>query len=338
MKKIPVIVLLSFSLLNVHSQTGGDNIYEFLNLSPNAYSVALGAYNLTLHNNDPAMASVNPALGNKLAGGNLALNYVNYLAGINYGTIMYTHSTDSSGIFTGGINYLNYGRFDRTDDSGNQNGRFSAAEYAFNLVYTREIDSLFSAGINIKPVLSQLESYISLGISFDIGAAYKSRDGRMTAGIAARNIGFQIIRYNESGESLPFEIMAGISTKLKHAPFRFSLTGRHLEKYNLIYDYIGEEKYDYTYIEKIAENIMRHFIFGVEIIPSDNFFAAAGFNYQRRKELAHDTRLSTVGFSLGAGIKTSAVDITISRARYHLAGSSTTFSLILKPSLFNRMK
>lgn len=338
MKKIAVIVLLSFSLLKTYSQTGGDNIYEFLNLSPNAYSTALGAYNLSLHNNDPSMASVNPALGNRLADGNLALNYVNYLAGINYGTIMYTHSTDSSGIFTGGINYLNYGRFDRTDDSGNLNGSFSASEYAFNLIYTKEIDSLFSIGINMKPVLSQLESYISLGISFDLGAAYESKDGLLTAGITARNIGFQIIRYNESGEKLPFEIMAGVSTRLRHAPFRFSLTGRHLEKYNLIYNYTGEEKYDYTYIEKIAENIMRHFIFGVEILPSDNFFAAAGFNYQRRRELTHESRLSTVGFSLGAGIKTSAVDITISRSRYHLAGASTTFSLMLKPSLFNRVK
>ncbi len=338
MKREVIILLLSFSLTNIYSQTGGDNVYEFLNLSPNAYISSLGGFNISTFSNDPSMATFNPALSGPLGHGSLSLNYVNYFAGINYGSIMYSHYSDSAGSFSAGINYLNYGRFERADESGNINGYFNAAEYAFNIIYSRQIDSIFNLGVNIKPIISQLETYISLGIAMDIGASWESHDGLMSAGFVIRNLGLQLTTYSGSREKLPFEIMAGISTRLRHAPLRFSLTARHLEKYDLVYKYDEQDEQEYSKSGEVAENIMRHLIFGAELMPTENFFLAAGFNYQRRKELEYEVRSSTVGFSLGVGIKTSSVDIMISRARFHLAGSTTNFSILLKPSLFNRLK
>ena len=332
-------MLLSFNFINTFSQTGGNNVYEFLNMSPGAYMTAAGGVNISTRSSDPSLAMFNPSLSGSESDGHLSLSYVNYFAGINYGSVMYSHSSDSAGSFSAGINYLNYGRFDRTDESGNINGSFSAAEYAFNLIYARQLDSFFYAGVNIKPVISQLETYISLGIAMDIGISFISPEGYTTAGLAIRNMGLQLTTYNGRREKLPFEIMAGISTRLRHAPLRFSLTARHLEKYDLIHEYTGrQEGEEYSKAGKIAENIMRHLIFGAELSPSENFFISAGFNYQRRKELAYENRTSTVGFSMGAGIKTSSADLMISRARYHLAGSSTTFSILIKPSLFKNLR
>lgn len=338
MKREVIILVLSFSLANIYSQTGGDNVYEFLNLSPNAYISSLGGFNISTFSNDPSMASFNPSLPGPEDNGILSLNYTNYFAGINYGSIMYSHHSDSAGSFSAGIQYLNYGSFERTDESGKRNGYFNAAEYAFNIIYSRQIDSLFNVGVNIKPIISQLENYISLGIAMDIGTSWESNDGLISAGLVIRNLGVQLTTYSGSRERLPFEIIVGISARLRHAPVRFSLTTRHLEKYNLVHIYDEQDDPGYTKLEKAAENIMRHFIFGAEIMPTENFFIAAGFNYQRRKELHYDVKSSTVGFSLGAGIKTSSVDLMISRARYHLAGSTMNFSVLIKPSLFNRLK
>jgi len=338
MKRVALILLLSSGITGLYSQTGGDNVYEFLNLSPNAYISSLGGFNISSPGSDPSMAILNPALAGPGYNGNLALNYVNYFAGINYGSIMYSRHSDSLGSFAAGISYLNYGRFDRTDESGNMNGYFRAAEYSFNLLYSVHIDSIISLGVNLKPVISQLESYTSLGLGIDLGAYWESREGNMSAGLTLRNAGLQITTYSGQREKLPFEICAGFSARLRYAPLRFSLTARHLEKYRLIHDYDEDEAATYSKSGEIAENLLRHLIFGVEIIPSENFFLAAGFNYQRRKELIYEEKTSTVGLSLGAGIKTSSVDIIISRARYHLAGSSTNFSLLLKPSLFARSK
>ena len=176
----------------------------------------------------------------------LAINYVNYFAGINYGMTMYSRSFPAIGNFAAGLTYLNYGSFKETDESGNITGTFTAAEYALSLIYSRNIDSLFTIGANLKPVLSHLEKYTSFGIALDVGASYHSRNKLFSAGLVIKNAGFQITSYaGEAREKLPFEIQAGVSQRLAHAPFRFSLTLRHLEKFDLTYDYEQPGQYDW---------------------------------------------------------------------------------------------
>jgi hypothetical protein len=337
-KKSAYILLLSFMALPLFSQTGGDNVYEFLNLTHSGLVASLGGTNVSLGAGDLNLAYHNPALLNINMDKSLAINYVNYFAGINYGMSMYSRSISSIGNFAAGITYLNYGSFKETDESGNVTGTFSAAEYAFSLIYSRNIDSLFSVGVNLKPILSHLEKYTSFGAAIDIGAAYRSHDNLFTAGLVIRNTGLQITSYaGEPREKLPFEIQAGVSKKLAHAPFRFSFTLRHLEKFDLTYNYnstAGTSSGTETLKKSdFAENILRHMVIGTELIPHKNFYLSAGYNYQRRRELQIDSRVSTVGFSWGFGINTSFLSIGFGRATFHLAGASNHLSLILRPDL-----
>ena len=91
--------------------------------------------------------------------------------------------------------------------------------------------------------LSHLERYFSAGICVDIGAAYHNERLLFDAGLVIRNAGFQIKSYTgRGGEPLPFEIIAGATKRLAHAPFSFSLTLKHLEKPDLTYDYDPEDE------------------------------------------------------------------------------------------------
>jgi hypothetical protein len=263
----------------------------------------------------------------------LTLNYVNYFAGINYGFAMYSHSYPGVGNFSAGMTYLNYGLFTESDASGVITGDFKAAEYAFSLIYSRQIDSSINIGVNFKPILSQLERYTSFGFAFDIGASWHNRSNLFSAGLVIRNAGLQVTSYaGEERQKLPFEIQAGVSQRLAHAPFRFSLTMRHLEKFDLTYNYSEPSSTtDETNTSDFAENLLRHAVGGVELIPHKNFYLSAGYNYQRRKELQTESKVSTVGLTWGFGIKTTWMDIELGRATYHLAGSSTHLSIILRP-------
>lgn len=333
-KKVLKILLFSIIMSPAFSQTGGDNIYEFLNLTHSGLVSSLGGSNVSLRGNNLNLVYHNPALLNPGMDKSLALNYVNYFAGINYGLALYSRSIPGTGNFAAGLTYLNYGTFTETDASGIITGNFSAAEYAFSMIYSREIDSLFSFGVNLKPVLSQLEKYTSFGLAFDIGASYHNRSNLFSAGVVIKNAGYQVTSYaGEPHQKLPFEIQAGVSQKLAYAPFRFSLTLRHLEKFDLTHQY---QKPDTAGTAKgitsqFSENLLRHIIAGVEIIPHKNFYFSGGYNYQRRSELKVDSKVSTVGFSWGFGINTSWMDIEFGRATYHLAGSSNHVSLILRP-------
>jgi hypothetical protein len=337
-KKTVYIVVLYLNLIPMFGQAGGNNVYEFLNLSYSGLISSLGGMNVSLMSGDLNLAYHNPALLSSEMDKNLTLNYVNYFAGINYGMTMYSRSFQKAGNFAGGLTYLNYGSFTETDEAGNITGSFSAAEYAMSLLYSREIDSLFSFGINLKPILSTLEKYTSFGIALDLGAGYHSRNNLFSAGVVIKNAGLQITTYaGEDREKLPFEIQAGISQKLAHAPFRFSLTMRHLEKFDLTYTYLettdsgDPQTNENSGNSDFFENIMRHLIIGAELIPHKNFYLSAGYNYQRRSELKIDSRLSTVGFSWGFGINTSFLCVGFGRATYHLAGASNNISVIVRP-------
>jgi hypothetical protein len=247
---------------------------------------------------------------------------------------MYSRSYSSIGNFAAGLTYLNYGTFKETDESGNILGNFSAAEYALSMIFSRTIDSLFSFGVNLKPILSHLEKYTSFGLAFDAGASFNSRNNLFCAGIVLKNVGLQITSYaGEAREKLPFEIEAGVSQRLKHAPFRFSLTMRHLEKFDLTYGYTdpitGTSSQNNN--NGFGENLLRHMVFGAELIPHKNFYFSVGYNYQRRKELQIESKVSSVGFSWGFGINTAFLSIGFGRATYHLAGSSNNVSLIIRP-------
>lgn len=335
------IYILLFCLVGTYSsgQTGGDNVYEFLNLTHSSLVSSLGGTNVSLKTADLNLAYHNPALLNSEMDKSLTINYVNYFAGINYGMTMYAKSYQGIGNFAAGLTYLNYGSFNEADESGNITGTFSAAEYAFSIIYSRDLDSLFSVGANLKPIVSQLERYTSVGVALDIGGAYHSRNGLFSAGLVIKNIGIQITTYaGELHEKLPFEIQAGLSQKLAHAPLRFSLTLRHLERFDLTYDYESFGTSDGSSTpdpnsSDFFENALRHIIIGAELIPHKNFYVSAGYNYQRRKELQVDSRVSTVGFSWGFGINTSFLSLGFGRATFHLAGTSNDLTLILRPDL-----
>ena len=153
-----------------------------------------------------------------------------YFAGINYGLAMYSRTFNQAGNFAAGLTYLNYGTFTESDPTGLITGDFKAAEYAFSFIYSRKIDSLFTLGVNFKPVLSHLESYTSIGFAFDIGASWHNSSNLFSTGLVIKNVGYQITTYaGEPRQNLPFAIQAGFSQRLAHAPFRFSFTLNHLQ-------------------------------------------------------------------------------------------------------------
>lgn len=324
-------LLLLFTLLPARGQTGGDNTYEFLNLSHSAFASATGGITVSQGRNDLSLPYFNPALLSASMNNDISLSYSTYFAGINYGYAAYARNTDTRGTFAAGVSFISYGSFTEADIAGNITGTFSAAEYAFNIIWSYRIDTSFTVGINIKPVLSSLERYFSAGLCADIGVAYHNQRLLLDAGLTVRNAGFQLKSYTgQGGEPLPFEIIAGATKRLAYAPFSFSLTLRHLEKPDLTYDYdTGDDVPEGGF----GENILKHMVFGVEILPADAFWVGAGLNYQRRAEMRTEQRTGMAGFSAGFGIRTRAFELSFGHEAFHPAGGSNHLTLTLRPEL-----
>jgi hypothetical protein len=281
----------------------------------------------------------------------VSLNYINYFAGINYGYTSYARSFENIGNVAAGIHFVNYGEFTQADKTGLKTGTFRAAEYSINLFWSRQINKLFSVGINFKPIMSFLERYSSYGMAFDLGATYHNENKLFSAGLTVKNIGTQLTAYNKKVyEPLPLEILAGMSYKFQHAPFRISVTAHQLQMPGLDYaknenesqelqttldDSENKEENKENWINKAANNLgnfgdeaLRHLIFGLEMpIIEDNVSLRFGYNYKRRQEMKISSKVGMVGFSWGFGIRISKFHINYGRATYHLAGPSNHFSI-----------
>jgi hypothetical protein len=328
-----VAIGLIFSIQSF-SQSGGKATYQFLNLTNSARVAALGGNFLTIHDNDLSLALANPSLITPSMNKTLSLNFVDYFAGTNYGYASYGFDLNKLGSFAGTMQYYSYGKSDNTNENGETLGQFSAGEYNFNLGWGRMLDSVFSIGANLKVIYSGLEIYHSYGLAVDVAGSYIPNES-FCASLIFRNIGRQITTYTSAGaEPLPFEIQAGISKKLAHVPFRYSILLQHLEKWDLLYNdpnavvdpFTGELPTQSDF-EKFAQNAMRHIILGGEFIPAKFLSVRFGFNYLRRQEMKVVSRPGTVGFSWGIGLNVSKFNFSYSRAAYHLSGSPNFISV-----------
>ena len=337
---ITIFLLLLFQ--GVLAQKGGESTYSFLGLTNAARVAALGGEVVSLRDDDINLVFHNPGLLTEGMDRNLNLNYVNYFAGVNYGYASSAYAMEGVGTFAAGIHYVNYGSFDRTDELGVGQGTFRASEYALNLVYSRVfLDSSFTAGVNLKPIFSSLEQYTSFGLAVDIGASYSLERSLTTFGLVLKNMGAQISSYTGTREPLPFEIQAGITQGLAHAPFRFTITFQHLERWDLTYRLPSEEpaliagtEIEKSTFDAFGDKLMRHMIFGTEFLIGENFHVDMGYNYKRRQELKVNARPGLVGFSLGFGFRVSKFHIAYGWSSYHLAGGTNHFSLTTNLSEF----
>ena len=326
----------------VSGQVGGKYTYSFLSLPNSARVAALGGKMVSVPDHDLNITFHNPAILAPENDNQMIMNYADYFSDIRFGYFSYAKDLGKIGTFAGGIQFINYGQFIAADEAGVITGSFKASEYAINLIYARPLpwDSAFTVGVNLKPVFSSFERYSSFGFAMDIGINYIHPEGLFSAGLVFKNAGFQLNSYDSGkSEPLPFEIQAGLTKKLRHAPFRLHLVVQHLETYKLSSDGNQQESEQaqvfaaddrvQTGFQKFGDNLMRHFILGVEFVPAHAFSLRVGYNYQRRKDLQIPTRISTVGFSWGFGIQLKTFELSFGRATYHLAGASNQFALLV---------
>ncbi len=311
-------------------------VYEFASIPASARVAALGGSPLAITEPDLGIAATNPSFLPYIEGSKVAVDYVNYIADISIGHASYCFTNSRvPGTMAVGIQYLNGGRNTRYDVYGNEAGSFSTNEYAFHLSYGRRFDSCFAIGATLKPVLSFVAGYSSVGLMADISASYTFNDGRTATSAMLRNAGSQLTAYNEHYGRVPFEVLIAVCHQLEHAPFRLSVVLQQLQKYRLNADSDNpaepgsEVERDNITLPSFADNILRHCIFGVEAFPGKPVNLRAGFNYQRRQELKLKDAPGLAGISLGFGLRLKRFSVEYAHARYTLAGSSNHFSVVV---------
>jgi len=337
MRFLGLIISFLFSFSSI-AQIGGNSTYQFLNIISSAKVASLGGYAIALPDGDIEMAYFNPALTDSSLHQELNLNYVNYFSDINYGFAGYAHRIKGFGILTTSVKYINYGDFLMADETGLINGEFSSNETALNLGWSNSYKYGFQYGVNLKFVMSNFYDYTSNGILIDFGGIWSKPENGLVVGVVVKNMGSQIRTYTpDNFEPMPFEIQAGVSKKLKHAPFRFSANFHNLQVFDFYYDSPNEIESSTLFGGDIVEDeksnlpeiIFRHFTVGTELLLTESFNLRIGYNHQRRSELKlrRGSKVGAVGFNFGIGIHIKKFKIDYGRSIYSLAGTTNHLSI-----------
>ncbi|MBN2668682.1 MAG: type IX secretion system protein PorQ [Bacteroidales bacterium] len=323
-----IILLIIPSFLQ--AQTGGESTFSFLELKYSAKTASLAGTNISAFDQDINSIFDNPAILDSNLNRHFALNYTDYISDINYGMISYAHHLKNIGTFAISLNYMNYGSFKESDETGIITGDFNASDYVLSVVYANSLTENIQYGFNLKTIYSEYYIVNSFGLSVDAGIIYHNSNGFNSA-IVIRNLGSQIKPYTEGNyEALPFDVQLGFSQKLKHAPFRFLAQIHHLNNWSLQYDsplIEGNEIDSMKTMRKIGNELLHHINIGAEINPLNNFYLRVSYDFQKMLDLAIDDKKGMVGFSFGVGLKLYKFHISYARSIYHLAGKTNTFSI-----------
>lgn len=347
MKYFLLAIISIFISVQLNAQFGGSSTYDFLNLTSSARVNALGGTQVGLiDSSELSLSYYNPAMLMPGMHNAITMNYIDYIADSKIGYASYANHIEGIGTFSAGVQYVNYGKFKEATEEGFLTGNtFTANDFALNLIYARKIWEGITGGVNIKPIYSHYDIYNSFGIAADLGVSYIDSSGNFTAGIVAKNMGMQLTNYVTNGgqrEPLPFDLQAGFSQRLAHAPFRFNVSFHDLTRWDLTdlstwnADNADEDEAVYGKSDDFIKQFIRHAILGIEFIPTSNFIIGVGYNFQRRYELGLKTNPGLVGLSGGFTVKVSKFRVSYAVASYHLAGTSNNFSISTNLSEFIR--
>lgn len=332
MKNTLFIIIMFFSTLTF-SQVGGEQVFNFLNVSTSARQAALGGEVLTLYD-DVNQPLWNPSTINKNIDNQASVSYVDFLADVNYGSLAFAHLINRRfGTLHAGVTYVNYGKFIGADENGIETGTFSAKDLSFSVGYAYRIPkSHIHAGINLKYISSSIENYTSNGVALDFGLTYFDDTKPYIFSAVIRNIGYQVHKFDETRESLPLEIAVGASYRLENVPLQWHITIDNLQKWKVGVENPSDSQ---TTIEgetsnksiTFLDNAFRHIVIGAEFFPNKPFNLRFGYNFRRGKELRLTESRTFSGLSFGFGLKMGRLKLNYAFTKYHPVSNTNTFTL-----------
>ncbi len=319
------------------AQVGGKYIYNFLDYNTSARQAALGGTLLAVSDDDPSLILYNPSLIDKRHHTALEVTAVDYFSNASYGSASYSHSFNKAGSFAFSMQFVNYGKFTMTDESGYEQGYFRAGDYAATVAWGRRLDSCFSIGADLKLIYSAYESYQSFGLAVDVAGSYINEKKRLALSLLVRNIGSPLVNYVPGQfEKIPFDIQLAFSQKFKFLPVRYHLSLHHLYCWDMRYVGTNDPLLEYDamtetpiYPSKAAlffDNFFRHLTIGIEIIPVKYLSLYLSYNHNRRQEMYIPQKRTLAGFSYGFMIDIKSIRFGFSRTHYATGATPNFFN------------
>ncbi len=313
-----LLIALLFPLVGM-TQIGGTQVYSFVQQSISATENALGETAIAMPGGDVALTLKNPSLLDSTHSGQASITWGNlFIAqtnGMSVANLAYAHSVRPKVMLAFGVTSIIYGAFNGYDESANSNGFFFASDNAISAGVSYNFLPNFYAGATLKPILSFLESYSSIGLLADFAVRYQSNDKLTNSTIVVRNIGSQITTYTGTDEEVPFGVDIALRRKMKYAPFALSFA------YTDVQQFVVSRTND-----SFMRNFVKHIHVAADIRMMKYFSVMAGWNFRKMQDLTWENKRASAGISFGVNYERPNWKFGYGWAKQHAAGGTHYFT------------
>ena len=302
----------------------GTTVFNFLRLPHSAHATALGGENITTIEDDLTLVFHNPALLSNVSDKTLNLNYTSYIEGSKVASAAFSRQFGERSAWAAFVQYMDYGDIVETDEANNELGELSAKDMAFMGTYNYLLSDRWSGGVTAKLIHGNYAGYTSYAIGVDLGINYFHEESDFSASLAFKNLGGQVKTFDEEHEKLPVNVQLGVTKRLAHAPIRLSVTLDDLAHWKSAYYNPSGKKVGF------GDLLLNHMVFGVEVMPGDLFYIAAGYNCKRANDLSVEGGSKWTGLSIGGGLQLKRIKLGVAYANYHTAASSLVMNFSVR--------
>lgn len=320
MKTLKATLFLILLLPLTAKAQGGESAFNFLRLPYSSRAAALGGSNISVVDDDLSLSMHNPALLINAADKTIGLSFMTYMSGSKVAGAAFNKTFGERSAGAVAAQYVDYGKFDGYTQDNIFTGTFRAMDMELSVMYSYLFSERWSGGVAGKFIYSQYESLNSLAIGVDLGINYYNPENDFSASLVVKNLGGQVMTFEEEHEIMPIDIQLGITKRLAHAPILLSVTLTDLHRWRSTDFYNADGSRD-----NFGQLLMKHIVLGADILIGDNFYASVGYNYRMSKELSTGRGLS--GFSLGAGLHINRIKFGASFSQLHVSSSSLLFNI-----------
>lgn len=237
-------IILIFHPLAFANTDAGTKSFTFLKIPIGARSSAMS--NATYgHSGDEYAPFSNPAGLAKLKNKRFSFTYLNYLVGYNGGSASFTFPLNNNSALAIFSKFIGVDGIDKTDiniDTGeliDLDSTFGSYDLLLGLSYGTYVSDILDFGLNVKFLSETIEDYSSQAVAADVSIIHQTPNPKLKIGLAAKNIGTQINKFDKEEEQLPIQFIAGFSYIIPEGLFNVDLVKSLNQD---IYANIGIEK------------------------------------------------------------------------------------------------
>ncbi|MEW5796301.1 MAG: PorV/PorQ family protein [Candidatus Zixiibacteriota bacterium] len=226
----------------------------------------------------------------------ISVMHVNWLpelaSDLYYEFLSVAGNKEGWGTFGGSITFISYGKFQRTNETGQELGEFESFDIAGAISYGTSLTNKLKGGVSVKVIYSRLSdqgagaekgSGTATGFALDLGLLYHMTP-RLTWGLALTNLGPEMSYIDaDQSDDLPRNLAIGVAYRLLRSEYTSLIAT--VEANKLMVGLDGKTS------KEIKESIFNG---GIEFTYANLFAARAGYIYDQEGEI----KTPTIGFGL----------------------------------------